>query len=339
MDYHTPILITGATGFVGSYTARLLIQQGYTQLHALRRPGSQLTLLGAAADKITWHEAELEDYFSLEAALEGIDTIIHCAALVSFAPRDKEKLLTINRKGTQYLVDAALFQKVRRLIHVSSVAALGRNNHGHLISESSKWEDGRLVTNYSRSKFLAELEVWRGQEEGMSVAAVYPSIILGAGHWSEGTAKMFAYAQQSPTYYPTGSTGVVDVRDVAEAILLTLKRDEKNDRFLLNGANLSYRELLTQMTTALGVPAPKKPLPKWGAQLLAIAEKIRTIFTRSTPLLTSETVRASYQNYVYDSRHSEETLGMTYRDAETTIGETAALFMATREEGSGVLGL
>jgi nucleoside-diphosphate-sugar epimerase len=213
LDYHTPILITGATGFVGSYTARLLVQQGYTQVHALRRPSSQFTLLGAVADKITWHEAELEDYFSLEAALAGIDTVIHCAALVSFAPRDKENLLSINRKGTQYLVDAALYQKVRRLVHVSSVAALGRNNHGHLISESSKWEEGPLVSNYSRSKFLAELEVWRGQEEGLSVAAVYPSIILGAGHWSKNTTKMFAYAQQSPTYYPAGSTGIVDVRD------------------------------------------------------------------------------------------------------------------------------
>lgn len=339
MDYHTPILITGATGFVGSYTARLLIQQGYTQLHALRRPGSQLTLLGTAADKITWHEAELEDYFSLEAALEGIDTIIHCAALVSFAPRDKEKLLTINRKGTQYLVDAALFQKVRRLIHVSSVAALGRNNHGQLISESSKWEDGKLVSNYSRSKFLAELEVWRGQEEGMSVAAVYPSIILGAGHWSEGTSKMFAYAQQNPTYYPTGSTGIIDVRDVAKAILLTLERDEENDRFLLNGTNLSYQELMTQMTTALSSSPPHKPLPKWGALLLALLEKIRTLFTGGTPLLTPETVQATYQNYVYDSRHSEEQLGMTYLDATTTIEETATLFKASKGEGSAILPL
>ncbi|MGH1434566.1 MAG: NAD-dependent epimerase/dehydratase family protein [Lewinella sp.] len=339
MDYQTPILITGATGFVGSYTARLLLQQGYTQVHALRRPGSQLTLLGAAADKIIWHEAELEDYFSLEAALEGIDTVIHCAALVSFAPRDKEKLLTINRKGTQYLVDAALFQKVRRLIHVSSVAALGRNNHGHLISESSKWEDGKLVSNYSRSKFLAELEVWRGQEEGMSVAVVYPSIILGAGHWSEGTAKMFAYAQQSPSYYPSGSTGVIDVRDVAKAILMTLKRNEKNDRFLLNGTNLSYQELLNQMASALNASPPRKPLPKWGALMLALLEKIRTLFTGDSPLLTPETVRATYQNYVYDSRHSEETLGMTYRDVTTTIEETATLFKATEGERSGVLGL
>lgn len=337
MDYHTPILITGATGFVGSYTARLLLEQGYTQVHALRRPGSEFTLLGAAADKITWHEAELEDYFSLEAALEGIDTVIHSAALVSFAPRDKEKLLSINRKGTQYLVDAALYQKVRRLVHVSSVAALGRNAHGHLISEGSKWQDGPLVSNYSRSKFLAELEVWRGQEEGMSVAAVYPSIILGAGYWSEGTAKMFAYAQQSPPYYPSGSTGIVDVRDVAKAILLVMERDQKSDRFLLNGANISYRELFTQMTAALGVPPPRKSLPKWGALLLAQIEKIRTLFTGGTPLLTRETVQATYQNYVYDSRHSEEQLGMTYRDAETTIEETAALFKATKEEGSGVL--
>lgn len=337
MDHSTPIFITGATGFVGSYLTRLLLQQGYTQLHALRRSGSSLELLGVAAKHVTWHEGDLEDYFSLEAALKGIDTVIHCAALVSFLPKDKERLLEVNRKGTQYLVDAALFCGVRRFIHVSSVAALGRNAHGQAITESSKWEDGPLVTHYSRSKFLADLEVWRGQEEGLSVAAVYPSIILGAGYWSSGPAKIFAYTAKQPTYFPTGSTGVVDVRDVAKALQLVLERDQEEDRFLLNGANLSYYELMKQIATALGSSPPRRPLPAMGAYLLAQVEKLRTLFTRKAPLLTPETVRTSYQSYVYDSSRSEEILDLHYRNIEDTVQETAGLFVTSNGQNSAIL--
>lgn len=337
MNHTTPIFITGATGFVGSYLIRLLLQQGYTQLHALRRSDSSFELLGKSADQVVWHEGDLEDYFSLEPALVGIDTVIHCAALVSFQPKDKEKLLLVNRKGTQHLVDAALFCGVRRMIHVSSVAALGRNTRGQVITEASKWEDGPLVSHYSRSKFLADLEVWRGQAEGLSVAVVYPSVILGAGYWSAGPAKLFAYTAKAPTYFPTGSTGLVDVRDVAKALQLLLERDQNEDRFLLNGANISYRELLAQIAIALGCSPPKKPMPAIGARVLAILEKIRSLFTGTAPLLTPETVSLSYQNYVYDSSRSEETLGLHYRNLEETVQETAALFLATQGQESAVL--
>lgn len=337
MDKHTPILITGATGFVGSYLTRLLVRAGYTHLYALRREESSLELLGDATENVIWRTAGLEDYFSLETALEGIDTIIHCAALISFAGRDKQQLLRVNRTGTQHLIDAALHLGVRRMIYVSSVAALGRNTRGQMISEESKWEDGPLVSNYSRSKFFAELEVWRGQAEGISTAVVYPSVILGAGYWSSGSTALFKYAANQPKFYPSGNTGLVDVRDVTQAIQLVLERDQDEDRFLLNGTNLSYHDLLKMMTEALGVASPQRLLPQMAAQLLARIEKLRARLTGSTPLLTPETVRTSYQRYVYDSQRSEATLGLQYRNLEDTIRETAYLYQIAEGKEPKVL--
>ncbi|MEM9258820.1 MAG: NAD-dependent epimerase/dehydratase family protein, partial [Bacteroidota bacterium] len=214
---NAPILITGATGFVGSYVVRRLLAAGYNNLHATRRSGSRMDLLAGAEDQLQWHEAALDDYFSLEDATQGMHTVIHCAALVSFAPRDAQRLLDINRRGTKYMIDAAVHQQVSFFIQLSSVAALGRDPNGAPVTEKTKWEEGPLISNYSRSKFLAETEIWRGQAEGLRVASLYPTIVLGAGRWREGSVAMFDYASRGPKYYPGGSTGFVDVREVAEA--------------------------------------------------------------------------------------------------------------------------
>ncbi|RME95841.1 MAG: NAD-dependent epimerase/dehydratase family protein, partial [Bacteroidetes bacterium] len=124
----TPILVTGATGFVGSYVCRRLLAAGYEQVFAHRRATSQLDLYPPEeVAQLQWREADLEDYFAVEDMLAGIQVVIHCAALVSFQPGDKRRLLAVNRDGTSHVVNAALCQGVEFLIHLSSVAALGRN--------------------------------------------------------------------------------------------------------------------------------------------------------------------------------------------------------------------
>ena len=337
MNKDTAILITGATGFVGSYVMRQLAAAGYHRLYGLRRTNSTLDLLGEIADQVSWRTADITDYFALEDAMEGIEVVIHCAALVSFQPSDKERLLSINRGGTRNVVNAALHREIKRLIYVSSVAALGRNTPGQLTNEKSKWEDGPKVSQYSRSKFLAELEVWRGQAEGLSVAVLYPSIVLGGGRWDEGSVKLFDFAAGAPSFYPSGNTGVVDVRDVAQATRLVLERGEDGDAFLLNGSNISYQSLLQQMVSAFGHAPPAKRLPYTAARWLARLEAIRSFITRSAPLLTRETVQSTYQDLVYDSSQSEMVLGLRYHDLEQTIAETATLHQASRDKGFGLL--
>lgn len=325
-------VVTGGTGLVGAYLLRYMVREGY-RVRAIRRPGSRTDLTADVNDALSWVEGDLLDPLSLEDALAGADTVIHCAALVSFLPADAGQLLRVNRDGTANLVDAALYQRVRRLVHVSSVAALGRRSGGEPIDEKTAWQYDPLAPRYSYSKFQAEREIWRGQAEGLSVAAVYPSLIFGSGWWKAGTNQLFAHADRELPFYPPGATGMVDVRDVARAILLLLARDRDGDRFLLNGENISYRALLEQIATALGRRAPRHPFRRWQAQLLLWAETLRSKITGRAPLITTETIRNSFQRYGYNNRHSCEELGLTYIPAAETIAETAAQYSASKAAG------
>jgi nucleoside-diphosphate-sugar epimerase len=224
------------------------------------------------------------------------------------------------------LVNAALHKGAKRLIYISSVAALGRAVNGDATTEDTKWGDGQDATNYALSKFLAEQEVWRGQAEGLSVAALYPSIILGAWKWTSGTAKMFAFADKGSSFFPSGHTGVVDVRYVAKAVVLLINRNEDRDRFLLNGANISFEQLFGKIATTLGHQPPSKLFPERWARLITWLDTWRSWLTKSKPLLTKETTRASYKHHVYDSTKSKEILKLEYTPIDQTIEETAAIF-------------
>jgi len=331
------IFITGATGFVGAYVLRELLRQGYTRIKAIHRSPLEGILLKETFESVTWIKADIEDYFSLEDAITADDLIIHCAALVSFYKKDKDQLFQTNQLGTRNIVNAALHQKAKRLIYISSVAALGRNVEGFATSEETKWDDGQDVTNYALSKFLAEQEVWRGQAEGLSIALLYPSIVLGAWKWTTGTAKMFAFANQGSSYYPTGTTGVVDVRDVAKAVLLLIERNLDTDRFLLNSTNISYQSLLGKMAISLGQKPPHRVFPERWAQLLTLLDSWRSWLTRNKPLLTKETTKASYKNHVYDNTLSKKTLGKSYIPKAQTIEETATIFKQTKKNGISLL--
>lgn len=318
-------LVTGGTGFVGAYLLRYMVQEGY-RVRALRRPGSRLELTAETQAQIEWVEGNLLDPGSLEDAMEGVDTVIHCAALVSFAPADEKSLMRVNRDGTAFLVDAALDCGVRRFILVSSVAALGRQSGDELISEQTKWQRSPLATRYGVSKFLGEQEVWRGQAEGLSVAVVYPSLIMGSGWWTEGTNGMLGHVDRSLPFFPPGSNGLVDVRDVVRALLLVIERDQDGDRFLLNGANVPYKVLLDYMAAKLGRRAPRYAMPRWLAGLLILGEALRARLKNERPLLTRESIRNAFQQFGYDNRHSCEDLGLSYTPWEQTIGETAAQY-------------
>lgn len=337
MNKNQSILITGATGFVGAYVLRELLRQGYRHIKAIHRSSLEEALLNKEYEPVVWIKGDVEDYFTLEDAIEADDLIIHCAAMVSFFAKDKKQLMTTNQIGTRNLVDAALQKGVKRFIYISSVAALGRTLNGRPTSENTKWGDGQDATNYAISKFLAEQEVWRGQAEGLSVAILYPSIVLGAWKWTGGSAKMFDFANKGSSFYPSGHTGVVDVRDVAKAVILLMDRNQDRDRFLLNGSNVSFKSLLSKMATALGQKPPQRLFPERWARLITWLDTWRAWLTGSRPLLTKETTRASYKNHVYDSSQSKEILGLQYISLDKTIEETATLFKQTNGTGMPML--
>jgi nucleoside-diphosphate-sugar epimerase len=235
------ILITGATGLVGSHLTFDLVSKGW-QVMALKRPDSDLTMIRnvfrlysdepeVLFSRINWVEGDLMDVYLLEDSLQEGDDVYHCAALVSFLPGDRKKLMRVNTEGTANLVNAALEKKVRKLCYVSSIAALGRPEHqDDVIDERLVWKTSRNNSNYAVSKYGGEREVWRGIAEGLNSVIVNPGIILGVAGPTQGSSRIFNVVWEGLKFYPTGKNGFVDVRDVARAMLQLMESNISNEK-------------------------------------------------------------------------------------------------------------
>jgi dihydroflavonol-4-reductase len=327
-------LITGATGLVGSYLARYLLQKGY-QVRCTKRAGSSLDLVQDIADKIEWVEADLLDYTAIEAALDGVNDVYHAAAMVSYAPGKRRVLLQVNAEGTANLVNACLEKPIRKLLHVSSVAAIGRTGKpGEIITEAGKWTTDANTSDYALSKHYAEREVWRGMAEGLQVVIVNPSVILGAGNWENGSSRLFHTIYKGFPFYTNGATGFVDVRDVARASVSLMESDIRDKRFLLNGANLPYKTIFDQMATALGV---KGPTIRAGAFLSGLAWRAGVLqrwLTGTAPSVTKATARVAQQQYQFSSEKIQSALDYHFLPIATTIQDGAAAYLQYHQTGT-----
>ena len=190
------ILVTGGTGFLGSYIIKQLVEKGYA-VRAIRRSNKPdgyrvpFWIPKEIVDNVEWVEGDVLDVVALEEAMEGIDTVIHTAAVISFIKKDRPNMYQVNVEGTANVVNMMLEKNVRRLMHVSSVAALGRSASGGHVNEEKKWEESKVNTHYAKSKYKAELHVWRGTAEGLEAVIVNPSTILGYGDWNTGSCAIF----------------------------------------------------------------------------------------------------------------------------------------------------
>jgi dihydroflavonol-4-reductase len=305
---------------------------------ALKRPGSGFGLLADVADQITWYDGDVTDIPSLEAAIGvGID-VVHAAAMVSFAPKDRDRMEKINVEGTANVVNVCLARAVRRLGFVSSVAALGRPEskqiassaqHPIVIDGNQKWEDSPNNSFYAKTKYRAELEVWRGIGEGLDAVMVCPSIVLGAGNWSRSSTQLVKYAHDEHRFYPAGLCNYVDARDVANALtglmhspiaaLPDAGEGGPLRRFILNGGTISYRGLLENMAQALGKRPPTTLLPPALTRWLWPLEGIRAWLTGQAPLITRETARSASQFYRFDGQAIAQVLDFQYRPLADTI--------------------
>lgn len=320
------ILLTGATGFVGSAIARALYAAG-TEFIALLRESSDPSLTTALGVPVRY--ADVNDPQALLEAFTGIDTIIHTAAVVSFQPEDRDRMMFVNGEGTANVVNMALEAGVRRLIHLSSVAALDRQDGGPVVTLKNRWPETRPNTSYGESKFAAEREVWRGQAEGLEVAVLYPSLILGPGDFNgHNTPSLWRMAAQERGFYPEGSTGLVALEDVVAAVIAVLERDTDGDRFLLNAANLSWKEVLTLLAKSIGKKPPGLAVPRWQSALLWPVEKVRTSLTGTRPLITKESHRNVQASFRYDGSGFRELTGRDYRDIGTVIESIGQRYLA-----------
>ncbi len=285
-----------------------------------------MDLVSEVADKVEWVETDILDVIGLEDAMQNVAQVYHCAAIVSFDPRDVDKMRKINVDGTANVVNAALHANVEKLVHVSSIAAIGRTKQSKVISEETKWERSKLNSEYGISKYLAEQEVWRGAAEGLNIAIVNPSVILGSGRWEEGPLKFFKLVYQQYPFYTTGTSGFVDVRDVARFMLLLMESDISRERYLLNAENLTFQTLMNEIARQLGKKPPAVRVTPVTQQIVWRLEWLRSRLFGAKPLITREIAQRATASYLYENEKSLSVFDFDYTPIRQTIAETAAQF-------------
>ncbi len=328
------VLVTGATGLLGSHLLLEAALRG-NRVRALARAHSDLDRVqalfngygreaGSAWSRVEWVYGDLLDIPALERALEGVEQVYHCAAVISFEPSDSETLLKVNWEGTRNLVDLCLALEVPRLCHASSIATLG--GIGPVRTEEDAW-DANFASGYAASKYMAEMEVWRGAQEGLSTVIVNPGVILGPGFWDRGSGRFFSETASGLRFCPPGGTGFVGVGDVVRAMLELTETGVRDQRFILVADNLSYCELIGQIAAKLGVAAPQKTLKGWQLKVLWRLDWLRATLGRKRRKLSRATARSLQRRRTYSNEKIKAQLGFSFRQIDTVVEETARYYL------------
>ncbi|MES2478818.1 MAG: NAD-dependent epimerase/dehydratase family protein [Bacteroidota bacterium] len=323
------VLVTGASGFLGQHLLRQLAKENVPvrALYHNNPPDDTLSQLPG----VSWLKCDLLDVFEVEEAFKDIQEVYHCAAKVSFESEDKYLVQKINTDSTANVVNAALDANIRKLIHVSSIATLGRENIDKPLSEDSFWEEGKNNTAYARSKYLAEMEVWRAMAEGLNAAIINPAIILGAGNWEEGSARLMKVADSEFPFYTEGVNGWVGIDDTVNAMILLMKSDISDERFILSEGNHSYKEIFSLMANALGKKAPHIKAPKWATGLLWRWNWLKKMTTGKSGTVTKETTRTAQVKCYYDnSKFLNAFPQFQFTPIQQTIAEMAKTFKSSK---------
>ncbi len=293
-------LITGSGGLLGSYLIRELLNDG-EQIVALYRSSIPVLLSAEEVARVEWVKGDILDLVVLEELMQDCRKVFHCAGIVSFNPSREEELYKINVEGTANVVNAALAAGVEKLVHVSSVASLGRKRNNETVNEKVKWDENANPSVYGKTKYLGELEVWRAISEGLNAVMVNPSIILGVGDWNHGSSATFKNANNEFPWYTEGISGFVYAEDVAKLMVLLMKSDISGERFIVSAENKSYQSVFSEMAMAFGKKAPSRKVSPFLASLVWRIERFKSLFTGSDPLLTKETAETAQQKVYFDN--------------------------------------
>ncbi len=311
------IVVTGANGLLGSHLLNRFSKENVPVV-GIKKPDSDITHLKHLA-QIEWRNADLLDTEAMMQALQGASTVIHTAAQVSFNPRARKKIIEINEGGTRNVVNACLALKVNHLIHVSSIAAIGRQKGFHHINEDSKWVDGELNTDYAESKYLAELEAWRGHEEGLKVSIINPSVILAPPNQVKSSSQIFHYVLNEKLFYTEGQINFVDVRDVVEMIWQMHLRKIYGERFIANAGHTTFQNLFFQIARRLNKRPPSIKLPSTLLSMLANLEELRSRITGKEPLITRQSTKVAKEFFYYSNEKAIQKFNFQFHDLENTL--------------------
>ena len=314
------ILVTGATGFLGAVLARQLTAQNIPIRCIKRSTSATPDILQPYGHLIDWREADILDYTTLEDAFDNITEVYHCAAWVSFKQADKDPMIHTNVNGTANMVNLCLEHGVR-LLHVSSIAAIGQAKPGQLITEKNYLEETPANNIYAISKLESEMEVWRGIAEGLDAVIVNPSVIIGPTAGTEGSGKIFETVRRGLKYYTRGSCGLVDVEDVARCMILLMNSDITAERYILNAENWSYKDLTDTIATCFNQKKPITEAKPWMLELAWRSASFVAALTGKNPSIDKIAARAAGVEQNYDNSKIIKENGFVFKPVKQSIAE------------------
>lgn len=341
------ILISGSTGFLGAHMACYLLQQS-KKIRLMKRSTASLAEFekifnyyfkhfdpqakDALFKSIEWVEANILNIPQLEAAFLNITEVYHCAAMISFVQSDKPMMDKTNIEGTANMVNLSLQNKVGKFCFISSIASIGRSIDGATIDENCKWENSKLNSNYAISKYRAEMEVWRGKEEGLNVCIVNPGVILGYGDFTKGSIVLFNSVYKGMPFYTNGINGYVDVQDICKVCFQLMDQNIFGQRYILSSESISIKTLFSSIAKHLGVKAPKTLITPLLSEIAWRMFAVVRFLKLSNFSLTKETARASQKQYFYNNSKITSALNFHFKPIEQTIKEVCHQFLLDKED-------
>ena len=329
------ILVTGGTGLVGAHLLYHLTQKN-DRIRAIYRTDEKREhvkkIFSYYTDdikqlfaKIEWVKADITEVPSLEPVFKNIATVYHCAALVSFNPRDYKKMRQVNIDGTANMINLSINNKINKFCFVSSIAAIGNAINGKPINEQNEWSDAS-DNCYSITKYGAEMEVWRGSQEGLDIIIVNPGIILGSGFLNEGSGKLFTKINNGLKFYTEGVTGFIGVKDVVKAMVLLMNSDINNERFILVSENKSFKDILFAIADGLHKKRPYIKIGEFTSAILWRIDWLLTLITPKEPLLTKNSAKSSHSKSFYSSKKIKEKTGFEFELIDNVINGVCTKF-------------
>jgi dihydroflavonol-4-reductase len=332
------ILVTGGTGLVGAHLLLHLIESRsissekvraiYRNFESLEKTKSLFSLYKKdnLFDTIDWVEADIVDVPSLEHAFQGIEYVYHCAAVISFDPKDESLLRKTNIEGTANIVNFCLDKRVKKLCYISSTAALGDlAAHESIITEEAEWNPEKPHSDYAISKYGAEMEVWRAQQEGLAVIILNPGIIIGPGFPEQGSGQLFKQVANGLSFYTLGTTGFVAVSDVVRIAVQLTKSEIHNERYTLIAQNIIFREILNTMADALKVKRPTIHVTPLSMEIAWRLDWVLSTFFRRKRQLTKAMAAASSSTNAYSNEKIKTELTTDFLDVHQYLKIISAL--------------
>lgn len=328
------VLVTGGTGLVGAHLLIHLTEKGeqvraiYRSHDNIQKTKSLFSLYKKEVffESIQWVHADILDIPSLENAFKGIKKAYHCAAMISFDPKDENLVRKTNIEGTANIVNFCLAYNVQKLCHVSSIAALGDlPEHESIITEETEWNPEKLHSDYAISKYGAEMEIWRGQQEGLNVVIVNPGVIIGPGFWNQGSGVLFTKVKNGFPFFTKGSTGFIAVPDVTAIMYQLMENNIHGERFTLIGQNIIFRDLLIAIADALKIKRPKYHATPFMMTALSQLDWIASTLFGQKRQLSKASARSSFSTDMYSNEKIKNALNITFTDVSDYIKQISVM--------------